>query len=158
MQRAQRVGRVRVRRQHGGGAAAGGRRRQHPRARPAQPRLHPRRQVHRHAFRKPVSVCGSAWISCFVAVHQLESIFIFGGQFHIFRQVVDAGPLIDNMHCRRLENMRASEFSVSGTRKVSCVVSEADSTTISAPVFFILFERGRLLKQMHSCVCYTSNQ
>ena len=38
-------------------------------------------------------------------------------------EIVDGGPLIDNMQYRRLENMRASIFAVSGTRKVACIVS-----------------------------------
>ena len=36
---------------------------------------------------------------------------------------VDAGEHIDTMNYRRLENMKAASFAVSGTRKVACVVS-----------------------------------
>ncbi|ELU05334.1 hypothetical protein CAPTEDRAFT_221305 [Capitella teleta] len=34
----------------------------------------------------------------------------------------DVGPLIDAMNWRRLDNMKAASFAVSGTRKVACVL------------------------------------
>ena len=39
---------------------------------------------------------------------------------------------MEQMEHRRLENMRAAEFNVSGTRKVACVVSSTTSFKLSS--------------------------
>ena len=48
--------------------------------------------------------------------------------FPYFSRLVDVGESLEPVSFRRLENMRAHSFAVSGTRKTATVVRELDQT------------------------------